>query len=128
MGLILDTSVVIRAERGLDSIDRLLVDDECGMSILTVSELHVGLHRATTDRHRERRSQFLARVLAQVPVFDFDMAITQVHAKLRASLLTSGLIIGAHDLIIAATALHLGWAVRTTNEREFRRIDGLSVI
>jgi predicted nucleic acid-binding protein len=39
-----------------------------------------------------------------------------------------GQIIGAHDLIIAATALHLGWAVKTGNEREFRRVDDLKVL
>jgi predicted nucleic acid-binding protein len=35
--------------------------------------------------------------------------------------------IGAHDLIIAATAMSLGWDVLTLNGSEFRQVEGLSV-
>jgi predicted nucleic acid-binding protein len=37
-------------------------------------------------------------------------------------------VIGAHDLIIAATALEQGLSVLTTNAREFERVAGLKVI
>ena len=36
--------------------------------------------------------------------------------------------IGGNDLLIAAHALALGYTVVTDNEREFRRIDGLTVV
>jgi predicted nucleic acid-binding protein len=36
--------------------------------------------------------------------------------------------IGAHDLIIAATALSHGCAVLTTNAAEFARVPGLEVL
>jgi predicted nucleic acid-binding protein len=39
----------------------------------------------------------------------------------------SGLIIGPYDLVIAATALKLGFDVATTNLKEFARVDGLQV-
>jgi len=36
--------------------------------------------------------------------------------------------LGPHDLIIAATAMHRGWAVATFNAAEFRHIPDLEVI
>jgi predicted nucleic acid-binding protein len=36
--------------------------------------------------------------------------------------------IGPHDLIVAATALHRDWAVATFNAAEFRHVDGLEVV
>ncbi len=35
--------------------------------------------------------------------------------------------IGAHDLIIAATAMSIGWDVLTLNAAEFRQVEGLGV-
>lgn len=49
------------------------------------------------------------------------------HAQLRATQRQKGKLIGAHDLIIAATAMHLGWEVLTLNGAEFRQVDGLGV-
>jgi len=41
---------------------------------------------------------------------------------------TNGLLIGANDLWIAATALAFGKAVVTRNTREFQRVPGLEVL
>ena len=35
--------------------------------------------------------------------------------------------IGAHNFIIAATAMSLGWDVLTFNVAEFRQVEGLGV-
>jgi len=45
-----------------------------------------------------------------------------------ADLETRGLMIGAHDLQIAATALALAHEVATLNAREFQRVTGLRVV
>jgi predicted nucleic acid-binding protein len=130
MGLILDTSVLIRAERqGLaDPLPRIADGVRAGVSVITVSELLVGLHRATNPSHRLRRESFIADVLKGVEVFPMTLEIAHVHARLAADLAAKGQMIGAHDLIIAATALHLDWSVKTANAREFGRIEGLDVI
>ena len=47
--------------------------------------------------------------------------------ELRARLERAGQPIGANDLLIAAQALALGHTVVTDNEREFSRIDNLTV-
>lgn len=48
--------------------------------------------------------------------------------ELYATLASQGQMIGAHDLIIAATAMHQHFAILTTNPGEFRRVPGLKTI
>ena len=43
------------------------------------------------------------------------------------ALLSGGKPIGPYDFLIAAHARHIGAALVTNNEREFRRVPGLSV-
>ena len=50
-----------------------------------------------------------------------------MHATLAADLGRKGTPMGAHDLIIAATAVRLGYAVATCDRRSFARVDGLAV-
>jgi tRNA(fMet)-specific endonuclease VapC len=130
MGLILDTGCFILAERaGPRAPLPTIADGEpVGISVVTLSELHVGIHLADSQRRRRIREAFIDRVLNQYTVFDFTSAIARIHAEIRAQLIRSGQMIGAHDLIIAATAVNLGWNIVTTNEREFRRIAGLAVV
>ena len=55
--------------------------------------------------------------------------MAHVHAEIDADLSRRGVPIGAHDLIIAATAKHFGFSVLTDNVDEFsRRVPGLIVI
>lgn len=50
------------------------------------------------------------------------------HAKIYSHLAKKGQMIGAHDLIIAATALVNDFAVLTSNTKEFKRVPGLDVV
>lgn len=63
-----------------------------------------------------------------MPVLPFTLATARIHAPLHADLQSRGLLIGAHDLIIAATAREHGHAVLTTNRRVFDRVPGLTVL
>jgi predicted nucleic acid-binding protein len=51
-----------------------------------------------------------------------------VHARLSAELAAKGSPVGAHDLLIAATALAMGYDVATRDDRSFPRIPGLQVL
>jgi predicted nucleic acid-binding protein len=53
--------------------------------------------------------------------FDFDVVVARVHARLRAEQRCRGRIIGTRDLIIAATAMSLGWGVLTSKRLNFGR-------
>lgn len=129
MGLILDTCILIRAERGhtLD-FSQWANYGNAFISVITVSELLVGVHRADSDARRIRRSAFVEAILAQLPVLDFTMETARIHASLFAALSQQGQRIGAHDLIIAATAISHDCAVLTTNTAEFARVPGLDVV
>ena len=127
MGLILDTNVFIHSERSGDPIDFTKWEKygEVFISAVTVSELLVGVHYAKSDALETRRSAFVESVLAKLPVLCFDTEEARVHAGLFAILSKQGQMIGAHDLIIAATAIVHDCAVLTENVREFSRVPGL---
>ena len=53
--------------------------------------------------------------------------MARIYARLWATQVRKGQTVGAHDLMIAATALSLGFTVVTANRRDFDRIEGLRV-
>jgi tRNA(fMet)-specific endonuclease VapC len=138
VGTVLDTTVFVEFERATRTLpseramqavgerleDRLGADDGVAIAAITASELLHGVHRAT-DSHRARREAFVAAVLDAFPVLPFDLLAARVHARLWAGLASSGADIGAHDRIIAATAMSAGWRVGTADTRHFGRIPGL---
>lgn len=129
MGLIIDTNVLIRIERQSATwrLDDLGVVEDMAVSAITISELLVGALRANTEERRTRRLSFADNVLENLSVMPFDLETARIHAHISADLQTRGLVIGAQDLIIAATALEHGHEVLTGNVREFERVDGLTV-
>ena len=130
MGIILDTSILISAERNKMNMDRFIhrrEDEYFGLSIITVSELLHGVHRADSASRRIRRSAFVEKVIEFFPVYPFEIATARIYAEIWASLSQKGIAIGAHDLIIGATAISLGFSVATFNERDFSKISGLKV-
>ena len=112
----LDSSVLVDAERGrldLESWLESVGDEAVLVSAVTASELLHGVHRARTPAQRSRREPFVEWILREIPAADFGLAEARVHARLWASLAERGAAIGAHDMIIAATALSLGFRLAT---------------
>jgi predicted nucleic acid-binding protein len=97
------------------------------ISAITASELLFGVHRAESALRRARREEAVERVLAEATVLPFDLAAARVHARLAVDAAAAGIAIGAHDLIIAATAIAHDAPLLTLNIQEFRRIPGLRV-
>jgi len=130
VGLILDTNVLIHADRAEASVDFGLWASwgDAYISAITASELLVGVHRADSEARRLRRASFVEGVLGAIPVLDFTLEVARTHAGILAVLRGRGEIIDAHDLIIAATALSGGHAVLTSDLNEFRRVPGLEVL
>jgi tRNA(fMet)-specific endonuclease VapC len=130
MGVILDTSVLVAAERGADEVADFLEalgDEPVGMAAITASELLHGWLRAGDAAVRAHRGAFVDSVLDAVPVLPFGLPEARRHAELWAELTRRGDPIGPHDLLVAATALAHGWAVATLNLREFGRVPGLEL-
>lgn len=130
MGVILDSSVLIAAERGkfrLAAFLESLGATSVSIAAVTASELLHGVHRARSPSVRMRRSAFVEALLGEIPIRDFGLGEARLHAELWAELAADGIIIGAHDLQIAATAIAGGDALVTLNQRDFRRVPGLTL-
>ena len=130
MGIILDTSVLIAAERSEPSaLGSLLSSGQpLAISAITVSELLVGLERAKQDHVKARRHRFIEGVLDHIAVAAFGISEARCHARVSAMMSAQGQKIGPHDLLIAATALALDFSILTLNTREFMRVPGLRLL
>ena len=128
MAVLIDTSVLIDAERRGEALDRAAGKEDRAISVITASELLHGVHRADDEGIRVRRQVFVEHVLAAVDPLPITTKVARSHARLWAHLERAGALIGAHDMWIAATALANGMAVATANGRHFERVPGLSVV
>jgi tRNA(fMet)-specific endonuclease VapC len=128
MALLIDTSVLIDAERRKNSLSQMLGDEDRAISVITASELLHGVHRTKSSAARTRRAVFVEQLLSAVEALPITMAVARIHAEIWTELKADGNLIGAHDLWIAATALSQGMEVATANARDFQRVPGLRVV
>lgn len=130
MGVIFDTSVLVSLERGSHSLEKLVSGREqepFGISMVTVSELLHGVHRADSEKRRLKRSAFVEKIIQTFPLYPFDLNAARIYAKVWANLAKKGTTIGAHDLMIASTAISLGFSVVTADLRDYGKMDEVSV-
>jgi len=128
---LIDSSVFIAGERGLiDAADLVasLSGEALALSAVTASELLYGVYRARTIAQRERRGAYVEAILAQMTVIAFDLAVARIHSAVSAELSHTGRQVGAHDLMIAATALAHDHRVATRDLRSFPKIPGLETV
>ena len=129
MALVIDTDLLVDLERGdaTADVESILGDEDRAISVITVSELLHGVHRAQ-GAIRVRRQAFVEHVLAGIDAIPITDPVARVHAGIWAELSNRGQPIGAHDLWIAATALAHGLGVATRNGTHFSCVDGLRVV
>lgn len=130
MGVIFDTSVLIAIERGSLDIEGLVKGKEneaFGISAITVSELLHGVHRADSEKRRLKREAYVEKVIETFPVYPFDLSAARIYARIWAYLTKRGVTIGAHDFMIASTAISFGFSVMTSDMRDYGKIKGLKV-
>ena len=129
--MILDTSVLVAAERGTVRLEPFLDslgDAPVAIAAITAAELLHGCHRAADPGVRARRFAFVEALLDLMPVLPFGLAEARRHAELWAHLAREGTVIGPHDLLIGATALAQGHLLATLNRKEFSRVAGLGLV
>lgn len=113
--LIVDTGVLIASERGgAGLVDVIAEDDDFVLAAITVAELRTGIELATEHR-RAARAEFLLKLLEALPVEPYDLATAEAHGRLLAYVHRGGTRRGAHDLMIAATAVATRRTVLTTD-------------
>lgn len=135
MGLVLDSGVLIAAERDAKPVSELLAaleqehgETEIVLSSITVIEPEHGLHRAQTAEQARKRREYLDTVFAAIPVEPFTRGMAQLAAKIDAEARRAGRTIPFPDLLIGVTALHFGYAIGTRNLRHFQMLPNLAVI
>ncbi len=125
--LILDTTILVAAERDRLPLDELIGDeDDVAVAAVTAAELLVGVALADA-RRRTRRADFVEGVLEIVPVEVYDLSVARAHAELLAHTYRTGQPRGAHDLLIAATALERTRTIVTAEAKGFDGLPGVSV-
>ena len=130
MGLIFDTSLLIAAERGTLDINGLIKGKEeelFGISVITVSELLHGVYRADTEKRRLKIEAYAESIIEVFPIYYFDTSAARIYARVWSSLASKGIQAGSHDLIIASTAISLGFSVATFDKRDYAKIEGLKL-
>lgn len=134
MGLILDSSVVIDAERRGETVERLIErivnstgDQDAALSAVGLTEIVHGIYRASTPQIRSRRQEFLNELLTDLTVYPYTKETALLAGKLDGEQQGNGVIVPFADLLIGATALTLNFSVLTANVRHFERIPGLTV-
>jgi predicted nucleic acid-binding protein len=127
---LIDSSVIIDAQRGrldLPDVAARFPDHALAIAAIAASELLLGLHLLRDGGKKTRAEAFVEAVLADLPIVPFDLLCARAHARLSAELRRKGAMVGAHDLLIAATAIARGFSVATSDQRSFPRIPGLKV-
>lgn len=127
--LIVDTGVLIASERGRAQVTEVIGGgDDLVVAAVTVAELRTGVELAT-EHHRAARAGFLARVLETLPVVPYDLSTAEAHGRLLAHVHRNGTRRGAHDLIIAATAIATKRTILTTDlPARFSALPGVDCI
>jgi predicted nucleic acid-binding protein len=119
MGLILDSSVVIDAERRGDTVELLIErvvnvvgDQDAALSAVGLTELIHGIYRAQTPQMRGRRESFVQELLADLTVYPYTKETAMLAGKIDGEQQSQGVVIPFGDLLIGATALSLALPAR----------------
>jgi tRNA(fMet)-specific endonuclease VapC len=134
MGLILDSSIAIAAERRrlpvedmLSAIREVTGPEEVALSVVSVMELEHGIWRAKEPAQATRRRQFLEDLIGNVPVYPVTTELARKAGRIDAEQQARGIRIAFQDMLIGVSALNLGYAVMTHNIRHFQMIPDLVV-
>jgi predicted nucleic acid-binding protein len=119
---LLDTSVLIASETGRP-LDEAAMPEQLAVSVITIAELHAGVHAAGDTETRSRRMATLETVAGLEPL-PVDAAAAKEWARMRFRLAESGRRINVNDLWIASIAVARGIPV-VTQDDDFAVLAGL---
>ena len=121
---LVDTSVLIDLER----VDATALPAELSISAITLAELAVGPHTATTPAERAARQDRLQRAEAELDPISVDVAVARAYGRVYSAIVASGRKARgrrAIDLLIAATAVAHELPLYTRNPADFAELEGL---
>jgi tRNA(fMet)-specific endonuclease VapC len=135
LGLVLDSSIVITAERRslpvhslVESIQTAYGEIEVSVSPITVAELVHGIYRARTAEASERRREYIQELVDLLPLQPVTLQTAYLVGQIEGQEAAKGNVLPFNDLLIAAAAIEQGYAVLTENLRHFAKIPGVRVV
>jgi tRNA(fMet)-specific endonuclease VapC len=131
MRYLLDTNIFIvmlkrKGQDGYNIWRRVRQTPAAEITFSSVVEAEL-LHGAEKYHAPEQRRAQLQIVLSPFSSLPFDAACALHYARIRHELELKRQVIGANDLLIAATALAHGLTLVTRNTGEFSRVPGLQL-
>ncbi len=134
LGVVLDSSTVITAERKRLPVPRLIEaiqtvhgEIEVSLSPVTVAELVHGIYRAKNPEASQRRRAYIEELVELVPIHPVTKQTAFLVGQIQGQEAAKGNVLPFNDLMIAAAAIEQGYAILTENLRHFEKIPGLSV-
>lgn len=115
--------IMKRSEEVLKRLQQVPIGDIC-ISVITKCELMFGVE---VSPWRQRDQAAVDAYLRHVEILDYPDEAALHYAQIRAGLKSTGGMIGAQDLLIAAHARCLQLTLVTNNIREFGRVQGLNI-
>jgi predicted nucleic acid-binding protein len=129
VGLIVDTCEFVALERAGGSPSDIISvygpSEIYAISAITVAELRHGVRRANSPDRMKLRHRFLDAVMDNFAIFSLDSNIALRLGDLDATMQMRGSKRELADLVVAATAIELDYAVATRNLKHF---DGIPAI
>ncbi len=121
-GTLLDTSVLIANELPLDDLPV-----SAAISVVTLGELHAGVHLARTDEARRRRQgrlDAIRRAFVPIPV---DEPVAERYGAVLALARKEGRAAKATDVLIVATAASTSRSLATLDDAQARLAQAVGV-
>lgn len=128
IGVVLDSSVLIDAERGRLDLSAVQADpaEPVVLPAISAHELLRGLARLPAGVRRARSERWVEATLATLTVVDYDLEIARVHTAMCAEMSAARASLSEFDQIIAATAISLGYDL-ATRDAAFRQVPELKL-
>jgi predicted nucleic acid-binding protein len=134
LGLVLDSSAVISAERNkqaiadfIEAILRMHGPLDLSLSPVTVAELVHGIYRAKTPAAGHLRREYVEELVSLIPIYPMTGRTAWLVGQIEGQEAGRGNVLPFNDLMIAAAAIEQGYGVLTANIRHFQKIPGLRV-
>ncbi len=123
---LLDTDTIIYSLKGVPSVVEKFREHATApkaISVITYGELIYGAEKSQQIATNLAKVQRLREIF---PVIKVSCAVMDTFGGLKADLSRKGAMVDDFDLIIAATALAMGYTVVSNNEKHFAKIPDLS--
>ncbi len=132
LNYLLDTNILSEAKRlhpNEKVMEKLrLYRQETATAILVIHEMLYGCFRLPISKKRQDLEDYINSViLAEIPLFDYDLKSAQYHAQERARLSKIGKNPGFIDGQIASIAVTNNLILVTNNVANFQDFDGINI-